>query len=880
MRESIDTIKTQYQAKRANAIARYRRRPNPQRLLHRLSSAADQSLKQLIKLFPLPQGSTCLALGGYGRQALYPHSDVDLLFLIPAPINCPIEQHKLEQLIASCWDLGLAISHSVETLEQCLNRCSRDIALQTALLEARYLAGDKNLWLQLQRQHQQQLDLAEFYRLKRTEMQQRHAAYQNTPYALEPNCKESPGGLRDLQLLGWLAHAAGVGRDWSEIAQSSLLTQAEQKAIERVSIAMMRLRIELHLLTDRAEDTLRFDLQPQLARVYGFSDEANGRHGSEILMQRYYWATRLVTQLMTTLLQSLDEIIQPSTTTQVTQLDQHFSIVNGRLKLVQPSDLAAHPENLFRGFLWLQKYPEIQGFDALTLRALWHGRKLVDENFRHHPLHKKLFIKLLQSPHRVYESLAMLNLFNILPRYIPAFRTVVGQMQHDLFHVYTVDQHTLRVIDYLTQMQQPQVPTNVPPLAHQLIRRFPNVWILYLAALFHDIGKGQGGSHAQRGAKIARKFCQEHELAPQETQFIEFLVKEHLLFSHYAQKEDFYNPVILHRFIATVDSIEKLNALYLLTIADIQATNPNIWTNWKATLFDSLYQQARSLLLHQQSSTEILYSRRSTAYSSLKTILNSSPYALEHWEQLDADYFARHPLNTISWHFQTFAKAQKSNGYAVVNLRQLPFNAHSDDIWEQWSPTVKKNHATEQLWQVMIHAKDQPELFMTLCEVFERLSFSIQDAQIYTNPNGWVLDTFVIQSANAVEDDHQGAQLLCQELENSLYQLHAQKSAPRSRGFSYHDARSPRARIFPLSPSAQLRHLNKDCWELSVLGTDRKGLLFDISRAFAQKQLNLRSAKIMTQGERVEDSFIIESSKLKNNDFRADLIRDILRLLN
>src|SRR5690625_5831795 len=229
MRESIDTIKTQYQAKRANAIALYRRRPNPQRLLHRLSSAADQSLKQLIKLFPLPKGSTCLALGGYGRQALYPHSDVDLLFLIPSPIQNAQEQHQLEQLIAAFGDISLSLSHSVETLEQCLERCSQDVALQTALLEARYLAGNKDFWLKLKHQYHKQLDLVDFYLLKRQEMQQRHRNYQDTPYALEPNCKESPGGLRDLQLLGWLAHAAGVGRDWVEIRSEEHTSELQSR---------------------------------------------------------------------------------------------------------------------------------------------------------------------------------------------------------------------------------------------------------------------------------------------------------------------------------------------------------------------------------------------------------------------------------------------------------------------------------------------------------------------------------------------------------------------------------------------------------------------------------------------------------------------------
>lgn len=882
MDESLKSLKAQYQAQRANAIARYRHRPNPQRLLHRLSRATDTCLKGLFQYHPLPIGSACLALGGYGRQALYPHSDVDLLFLIPHPINKAEEQHKLEQLIAACWDLGLNLSHSVETLEQCLERCTQDVALQTALLEARYLAGDKNFWLKLKNQYQKQLNLVAFYQLKRQEMQQRHQSYQNTPYALEPNCKESPGGLRDLQLLGWLAHAAGVGRDWTEIAQSGLLTEAEKKALERVSLAMMRLRIELHLLTGRAEDTLRFDLQPQLAKIYGLSNSLSGRHASEALMQRYYWATRLVTQLLTTLLQSFDEIIHPPKTTHVVRLDANFAIVNQHLKLMHPTGLAAQPDNLLKSVLWFQKRPEVLGFDAFTLRALWHGRKLVDNRFRANPSNKHLFLKILKQPQRVYESLALLNLFNILPRYIPAFRAVVGQMQHDLFHVYTVDQHTLRVIEHLSQLRKPQRPKHAPLLAHQLMKDFPFPWLLFLAALFHDIGKGQGGNHAELGAKTAREFCLEHALAPQETEFISFLVKEHLLFSYYAQKEDFYNPRVLHQFIEKVDTTEKLNALYLLTIADIQATNPKIWTNWKATLFDSLYQQARNLLLNQQSSAEILKARQNTAYNQLCPLITQSAYANELWHQLDADYFARHPLNTIYWHFQTFAlNTRKKEGFdlPIINLRTLPTNAHSDEIHLNPREQISKSIEDHALWQVMIHANDQPELFMTLCETFERLGFSIQDAQIYTNPHGWVVDTFVVQAARAINEDQQGRMLLINTLRESLLLLKDQKSSLQTHTFNYHDARSAQARVFPLTPSAQLCHIQHSRWELSVLGTDRKGLLFDLSKFFASKELNLRSAKIMTQGERVEDSFILDSIKLGSNDFRAALIRDILRLL-
>jgi len=882
-------IKQQLQAQRAEAISRFRQRPAPQRLLLRLSLATDQALQQLFSLYPIPKGSVCLALGGYGRQELYPYSDVDLLFLLPQPLMAGTDKKQFEQLIAASWDLGLSVSHRVLTLEQCLEQCRQDIPLQTALLEARYLAGDRSLWFRLQYKHHQQLDLLEFYAQKCAEMQRRHQHYQNTPYALEPNCKESPGGLRDLHLLAWLAHAVGVGANWAQIADSGHLSLAEQKALERASRALMRLRIELHLLCKRAQDIVRFDLQPQLARIYGFTAGQGQRRPSELMMQRYYWATRLVTQLTTTLLQSFDELLYPPNKQNSRLLNQDFAQVDDHLRLITPGGLAAQPANLFAGFLLWQQQPQLRGFDAQTLRSLWHGRKLIDAAFRQNPYHQRLFIKILQQPHRVYETLEQMTLFNILPRYIPAFRAVVGQMQHDLFHIYTVDQHTLQVIKELCQLRAPDTPINqtqvlyshqqpaverphktpdYPALAVQLMHSFSRPWLLLVAALFHDIGKGQGGSHAQRGAHIVQEFCQQHQINSSDTDLLVFLVKEHLLFSHYAQKKDFYHPLVLQTFINKVNSIERLDALYLLTVADIRATNPSLWNSWKATLFASLYQQAKLLLQSQQSSGQIIQQRQQAVAQQLGTTIQQSPYAQQLWQQLDEDYFARHPRATISWHFRTLSQATHAPLVVVRNLPTEPEEAKAATT------------ASPQPWQVMVHAHDQPELFMRICEVFEHLGVAIQDAQIYTSPSNWVIDSFIVIPARALADDPRGHKLLTQKLNQTLDRLRSDHAGSTSLNFSYQDARSVRATVFPVAPSVLLNKITPQQWELSVLGTDRKGLLYDIARVFAAYQLNLRSAKIMTLGERVEDSFIINSSALSNESFRAELIRAILRLLS
>jgi len=856
MRLKINDIKKNLNEQRAGAIKRFQHQPRrAQWLLRRLSRITDEAIGTLLTALPLPNSAACLALGGYGRQALYPYSDVDLLFLLPGPITESKEKHKLEQLIAALWDMGLVISHSSQTLEQCLSQCTKDIVFQTSLLEARFLGGNKKLWFQLQYFHQKQLDPVQFYKEKIIEMHERHHRYGNTPYALEPNCKESPGGLRDLQLLAWLARVVGVGKNWVQIAHSGLLTQAEKKALQRVSKAFIRLRIELHLLAKRREDTLRFDLQPQIAKIYGFQSTKKHRHASEYLMQRYYWAARLVTQLTTTLLQSFDELIFKTKSKKIDRIDQHFSIIDNRLSLTTAEQIKKYPENLLKAILLLQKKPYLTGFDALTLRCLWHSRKLVDASFREKAKHKKLFLKILKQPNKVTDALDLLNLFNILPRYIPSFRAIVGQMQHDLFHIYTVDQHTLTVIHFLCSFKE-ITQAQKAHLAVDIMEKFDGVWRLYIAALFHDIAKGKVGNHADLGAQIVATFCYDHGINQKDTAFIVFLVKEHLLFSNYAQKKDFYDPKVLREFTKKVNCIEKLNALYLLTVADIQATNPKIWTSWKASLLDGLYQNAKAYLKNQiNTATEIIQKRKLLVFNTVACLLKKNSYAKQLWNELDEDYFTRHSHKLIVWHFNCLQLCQQP---PFVDIRIYPTKDH---------------------WQIMIHTFDQPELFMTLCQTFESFGTTILDAQIYTNPNEWVIDTFVISPTPALLADKHGQKLICEKLKQALLSLQTKATKHQYKVFKYQDARSRQAQVFPISPSVKLVSLGHQLWELTIVGTDRKGLLYDVAQVFAQYRLNLKSAKIMTLGGRIEDSFVLESVLLFEQNARNQLIHSILNLI-
>ena len=612
---SIETHKNNYLKHRQRTIARYEQTRRPDLLLRRLSHGVDRCLRALLSSYPLPNIAALCAVGGYGRQELYPESDIDILILLNAVPDASDTKH-IENFIAAMWDVGLKPAHAVRTLEQCLEEAAADIATQTSLLELRCIAGCKDTALALSKRVEKTLDPQAFFLAKRAEMRQRHQQYHDTPYALEPNCKESPGGLRDLQLLQWLAQAAGVGRTWSEIAASGLLTESELRALKRVSLAFMRVRTELHLLCGRAEDRLLFDLQPKLASIYGF-ETTSERLASELLMQRYYWAARVVSQLNTILMQGLEERLFSSTPHSYVSVDDDFNIVNNRLDLLTTDAIQKKPKLIFTAFLHLQRYPQLQGMSARTLRAIWHGRRLIDDDFRQCPENRAAFIQVFQAPRGVMQALRLMTMLNILPRYLPVFRRIVGQMQHDLFHTYTVDQHTLKVIQNLTRFTTPE-SAHDHPLAAQLATDFTKYWLLYIAALFHDIAKGRGGNHSELGAVEAEKFCQAHGIDVDDTALIVSLVSEHLSMSLVAQKRDISNPAVVTEFASNIKNTRNLTALYLLTVADICGTSPTIWNSWKAKLLNDLYLLSRRALGEDNFETStVLAQRKSVAMTTL-----------------------------------------------------------------------------------------------------------------------------------------------------------------------------------------------------------------------------------------------------------------------
>ena len=851
---SVPALRARLQAQRAEAIAAFRTHLRPDTLLTALRRVVDNALVDLLHILPLPPGAALGAVGGYGRGELYPFSDVDVLVLL-AREPSPDDETLIANLVTALWDMGIEPGYSVRTIAQCVSEAEQDITVETALLEARYLAGSRALFRRLDLAMREHLDPRAFFRAKRLEMHQRHTKYQDTPYSLEPNCKESPGGLRDLQVILWAARAAGYGKSWNQIARAGLLTPDEARQLRRAEQAFKRLRIELHLATNRREDRVLFDVQSTLATAYGIVGTPT-RRASEVLMQRYYWAAKLVTQLNTILVQNLEERLFPRPGEAAVDIDDDFQSLHDRLDVRQDDAFARNPTLLLRAFLLMQQHSSLKGMSARTLRAIWHAKGSIDAQFRRNPVNRKLFLEILQQPRGIVHELRRMNELSILPRYLPPFRRIVGQMQHDLFHVYTVDQHTMMVIRNLRRFTMPE-HAHEYPMCSQLMLEFDRHWLLYATALFHDIAKGRGGDHSVLGAVEVRRFARDHGLAPEDAELIEFLVRNHLMLSSVAQKKDLSDPDTINDFAALVGDQRKLTALYLLTVADVRGTSPKVWNAWKAQLMENLYRLTmRALGGERVDSTTVLEARRQEALHLLRLRGLRDDARDAFWKQLDVAYFLRHEADDIAW--QTRHLYNKvDNVEPVVRARLGPAGVGL---------------------QIMVYVRDQPDLFARICAYLAGKCLSVQDARIHTTRHGWALDTFMVLAPGNASDhramttliEHELAQALAAELVSSPSTI-CEPVAGRA---------SSQSRLFPVQPTVELRPDERNqFWILSVVTTDRNGLLYALARTFGQHKISLQTAKVNTLGERVEDTFLIGGQTLNSPRGQRQFEKDLLEAL-
>ncbi len=841
-------LREQLKEGRAAIVADYERDHRAQRLLRRICQSTDQILTRAWRSFAMPDGAALVAVGGYGRGELFPGSDIDLLILLPQAPDAPLGE-KLEQLVQLLWDLGLEIGHSIRTVDECLSESAADITVQTSLLEARLIDGDRKLFDQLCQRCAQAMDPRAFFQDKVLELRQRHVKYENTPYSLEPNCKESPGGLRDLQVILWVARAAGLGNSWRELAASNMITATEARQIAQKERAFKEIRIRLHLLARRREDRLVFDLQGPIAETFGFKSTAE-RRASEVLMQRYYWSAKAVTQLNSILLQNIEAHLFPQAGVS-RPLNERFNEINGLIDIAHDRVFEETPSAMLEIFLLVQRHREVKGMTARTQRALWHARFGIDAAFRRNPDNRKLFLQILQAPKGVTRALRAMNQLSILGRYLPNFRRIIGQMQHDLFHVYTVDQHILMVVRNVRRFAIPE-HSHEYPFCSQLIANFPQPWLIYVAALFHDIAKGRGGDHSVLGMADARRFCREHGLSRDDTEFVVFLVEHHLLMSQVAQKQDLSDPDVVRAFVDTVKNERRLTALYLLTVADIRGTSPKVWNAWKGKLLEDLYRISLRVLGGEAPSADReLKNRQQEAMATLRLFGLPSDVHEPLWKNLDVGYFLRHDASEIAWQTRVLAEHVNSTR-AVVRCRLGPIG--------------------EGL-QVAVYLRDRPDLFARICSYFDRKNFSILDAKVQTTRHGYALDTFVVSEPTFADNYRELIALIEHELARWLETGDDLPAPVKPR-------LSRMSRTFPMTPTVHLQPDERGQYHLlQISASDRTGLLYSIASVLARYKVNLHTAKITTLGERVEDVFLLDGPTLSNARTQIALESELLDAL-
>ncbi|TAF86810.1 MAG: [protein-PII] uridylyltransferase [Curvibacter sp.] len=860
----LQALRTDYRARKAQlldlvaspkATARQVRK-----VLQRMADLTDEVLRQLWSGAGLAEPYALLAVGGYGRAELFPHSDVDVLVLLPDGHSADSDSElkkRIEAFIGNCWDVGLEIGSSVRTLADCLQEAEKDVTVQTALLECRLITGNADLVQAFRTAFSEAMDPKAFFVAKTLEMRQRHTKFEDTPYSLEPNCKESPGGLRDLQVILWVAKAAGFGDNWADLARGGLATEFEVKQIERNEALLLLIRAKLHFIAKRREDRLIFDLQNAVAESFGYTagspegDRKQLVRASEALMKRYYWAAKAVTQLNQILLMNIEERLNPSTHAP-RRINDHFNDKAGMIDVASDDLYRRNPHAILETFLVYQTTVGVKGLSARTLRALYNARDLMDAKYRRDPVNRATFLQIMQAPDGITHAMRLMNQTSVLGRYLWVFRKIVGQMQHDLFHVYTVDQHILMVLRNARRFFMVE-HAHEYPFCSQLASGWDKPWILYIASLFHDIAKGRGGDHSELGIMEARRFCKEHGVPAEDAKLIEFLVGEHLTMSRIAQKSDLSDPDVIQAFSKRVGNERYLTALYLLTVADIRGTSPKVWNAWKGKLLEDLYKYtARALGGRAPDADAEVEQRKREAL--VMVALYALPFEAHKplWDTLDVGYFMRHDAADIAWHTKQLSRLVATD-QPIVRARRSPVG--------------------EGL-QVLVYTQDQPDLFARICGYFDQGGFSILDARIHTTKKGYALDTFqVVTSADM--DEHYRE--MTSMLENGLAQAIAEAGplpAP-SRGRV-----SRRVKSFPIAPRVSLKPDEKaQRWLLNISASDRLGLLYCIARVLAKHQIVVQLAKVATLGERVEDTFLIHGAQLQHNRAQIDIETEILDAL-
>ncbi|MGD8566667.1 MAG: [protein-PII] uridylyltransferase [Gammaproteobacteria bacterium] len=778
-----------------------------------------------------------VAVGGYGRAELHPGSDIDLLILLKGN---QYQQYAsaIQDFLTFLWDIGLEVGQSVRSIKECVTQAKQDITVVTNLMEARLLCGPEVLFERLQKKTGPDAiwPSRKFFKAKLAEQLQRHHRFGDSAYNLEPNIKENPGGLRDIQVIGWVAKRHFGATTLHGLVDHDFLTENELTQLLESQNFLWRIRIGLHLLTGRCEDRLLFDHQRSLAQQFGYRDDER-RLGVEKFMKDYYRTVQLLNRLNEMLLQLFDEeILSSRQRAKIKKINRRFQSRNGFLEVAYPKVFEYYPFALLELFLLMAQHRELRGVRAETIRLVRDNCFRIDDDFRNDVRCQSLFMEIFRQPVGLTHELRRMNRYGVLAAYIPAFGNITGQMQHDLFHVYTVDEHTMFLVRNLRRFTVEEFSHEFP-LCSKIIRKIPKQELLYLAAFFHDIAKGRGGDHSELGAEDAIAFCQRHGLSQYDTNIVAWLVRNHLIMSMTSQRKDISDPVVITDFAERVGSQEKLSYLYLLTVADIRATNPALWNSWKDALLMELYYATtrafRRGLGNPIEVSEKIAEVKHEALAALKKNKLEPAVILEFWQSLDDDYFMRHSTNEIVWHTQAIL-TEKPENYPIILIREQTHRGGTE---------------------LFVCAHDERYVFALITAGIERLGLNIIDARIMSSKKGYTLDTFILLENNGdvITDPRRR-----EEIEEKLHSLLDKPTYENLLDQQPSHMMSRRLKHFPIPTEITFRSDPRNLFTImEVVTRDEPGLLAKIARALVQCKVEILNAKITTFGERAEDIFYI-----------------------